>query len=210
MAAVRAGDPAEEPLSTALDILGRERVSSCLLDLEGRILAVNDAWDRFARENGGEARCLGARLVGSAYASHVEGAAPRAQVEEALSRALGGKSFAVESECSSADRLRVLRTQHVPVRRADDAVVGVLLVHATVHDAPMGEVRPLLPPDDASYRRDDGLVLMCSCCRRVQGRQAPERWDFVPAYLERPPHPVSHGFCEACFLQYGIRLANAR
>jgi hypothetical protein len=201
---VRTADQDQGPLSSALEALAAERASSCLLDAAGRFVAVNAAWDRFAHENGGGTGCLGARLVGTAYASHVDGAAPRAKLEEELARSLGGASFGVDSECNSPDTLRLLRTHHVPVRGTDDdAVVGVMLVHAVVHEAPMGAARPILPPDEARYRRGDGLVLMCSCCRRVHRAGSVGLWEFVPAYLESPPVPVTHGFCAPCFLQFG-------
>jgi hypothetical protein len=88
------------------------------------------------------------RLVGTAYVSHVDGAAPRAKLEEELARSLGGASFGIDCECNSPETLRLLRTHHVPVRGSDDAVVGVMLVHAVVHEAPMGTARPILPPDE--------------------------------------------------------------
>lgn len=201
---MRRGAGAEDALGHALEALAVERASACLLDASARFVAVNRAWDRFAVENGGEATCRGEHLLGSEYPRHVDGEAPRAKVERELARALSGESFSVDSECSSPQVLRLLRTQHVPVRQPDeDRIVGVLLVHTIIHQGPMQAVRPLLQPDDAAYRRLDGLVLMCCNCRRVHRVGSVGRWDFVPAYLERPPVPVTHGFCEPCFLQFG-------
>lgn len=207
---MRKAQPTEDALCSALEALAIERASACLLDRRGRFVAVNRAWDRFAVENGGAETCRGERLLGSEYRAHVEGEAPRARVEDELARSLGGESFGVESECSSPHQLRLLRTQHVPVRDGDDVVVGVLLVHTVVHEAPLESVRPLLPPDELLYRRRDGLVLMCSCCRRTHRVGSVGRWDYVPAYVTRPPAPVTHGFCEPCFLQFGAGSPRVR
>jgi hypothetical protein len=204
------GGSPDDALCSALEALAVEHASSCLLDASARFVAVNLAWDRFALLNGGGATCRGESLLGSAYPAHVEGEAPRARVEQELARSLAGESFSVDSECSSPEVLRLLRTQHVPVRRDDDAVVGVLLVHTVVQEGPMRSARPLAPPDEALYRRADGLVLVCSCCRRVHRVGSVGRWDFVTAYVERPPVPVSHGFCEPCLLQFGAGSARRR
>lgn len=193
----------EAALCSALEALAVERASACLLDVAGRFLAVNRAWDRFADENGGGAPCRGDRLFGTAYAAHVRGEAVRSEVERALARSLAGEPLAVEAECSSPSERRLLRTQHIPVRRGDERVVGVMLVHATVRDGVLAGAAPHLAPEDAIYRRVDGLVLMCCSCRRVHRVGSVGGWDFVPAFLHRPPSTVSHGCCEPCAQQFG-------
>jgi hypothetical protein len=124
-------------------------------------------------------------------------------VEGALARSLGGEPLAVEAECSSPSERRLLRTQHIPVRRGDERVVGVMLVHATVRDGVLAGAGPVLAPEEAIYRRVDGLVLMCCCCHRVHRVGSVGGWDFVPAFLHRPPSVVSHGCCEPCAQQFG-------
>lgn len=192
----------EDALCSALEALAVERASSCLLDASGRFLAVNRAWDRFADQNGGGAACRGDRLFGSAYAGHVKGDT-RVEVERALALSLRGERLAVETDCSAPAERRLLRTQHIPIRRSDERVVGVMLVHAIVHETAAAAAGPLLAPDEAIYRRVDGLVLMCCSCQRVHRVGSVGAWDFVPAYLERPPSTVSHGCCEPCAQQFG-------
>jgi len=200
-----AGSGSSAPLSGALVALAAERSSACLLDDRLRFVAVNAAWEAFARANGGTATCLGLALAGTTYHQHVEGAAPRSKVERELARALMGRSVAVESECSTPDLLRLIRTHYLPVRDADPGpITGVLVVHTTLREAPFGAERPAAAPDEATYRAADGLISVCSCCRRVRRALAPPGWDFVPAYLASPPAGVSHVLCAACATQFGL------
>jgi hypothetical protein len=193
------------PLFRARLTLAAERSPACLLDERMRVDGVNAAWDAFAVANGGAECCTGPAIVGSTYAKHVEGAGPRSLVERDLARALAGKVTSVDSECNTPDRLRRLRTHYLPVRSVEDGpVTGVLVVHSTVHEAPMEGARPATPPSEAAHRGGDGLIAMCSCCRRVLRPQAPGDWEYVPAYVARLPARVTHVVCTACTVLYGI------
>ena len=74
-------------------------------------------------------------------------------------------------------------------------VVNSLMVERP-HDRPVAE------PAAELYVSQDGIVCMCSYCRRTMQTGEPDQWDWVPAFVtERPPR-VSHGFCRICAEYY--------
>ena len=191
-------------LAAAFEALAAEAWPACLLDERLRIAGVNGAWNAFALANGGEG-CLGPALHGTAYLRHVEGVEPRTRVSLELARAMEGDRVSSDSECNTPDRVRLLRTNYVPVRATGaGAVCGVLVVHTTVVEFAAGATQPHGEPSEAAHRGGTGQVIMCSCCRRVRRALPPRTWEYVPAYLAEPPSQVSHGFCPTCAVQYGL------
>lgn len=185
-------------------MLAGEQDSACLLDAELRILEVNAAWNGFATANAG-AKCLDVALRGTRYVDHVEGAGLRAKVACDLALALRGETVSVDSECNSPDRFRHLRTLYLPIRAAEHpATVGLLVVHSVVRESPIAEVHAPQVPSELGYRGAHGIMTMCSCCRRVRRLEPADAWSFVPAWVAHPPARLSHGFCAACALQYGV------
>ncbi len=159
------------------------------LDPAWTILWTNAAWGRFAAENEGAeiARRFG---PGASYLAGVSGEL-RDYYERAFRRAFTtGEPFVQDYECSSPGVYRRVRMRALPLGD------GLLLEHARLvehpHDAPPS------PAIEARYRSAHGLVSQCSNCRRVR-RVDDGSWDWVPAWVARPPHATSHGICPSCF-----------
>ena len=75
----------------------------------------------------------------------------------------------------------------------------LLIVNSLVVNEP--HAGHAFPAFEAHYRNSDGLLMMCSNCRRV--RIGPvERWDWVPDFVDTPPSNVTHGLCRPCFEYY--------
>ena len=78
-------------------------------------------------------------------------------------------------------------------------VIDHSLLSARAHDAAH-------PPDEALYRTADGLLVMCSNCRRSRragtGTGATAVWDWVPNYAATPPPRASHSICRLCAVYY--------
>jgi hypothetical protein len=78
-------------------------------------------------------------------------------------------------------------------------VVNALLVEAAHPGDPF-------PGIEGSYRNSDGILVMCSNCRRTKTNKPPARWDWVPEFVGSRPPQVSHGLCQPCYEYYCGRL----
>ncbi len=198
--------PGRPALAAARAILAAEASSACLLDARGVILFVNPAWDRFARENGGEPGALGEAVLGTRWLDHVRGDEVRAHHGRLLERALAGQGWSGVlhlGECNSPTeaRLVVSRLERV-LSGAGGEPVGVAAVYTVLATRPLAELHPPVEAEAASYRRADGYVVQCACCRRVQSPAELARWDLVPALIAHRAGQVTHGLCELCARLY--------
>jgi len=166
--------------------------SAYLLTSDFQILNVNAAFLRFAEANGGSQLLdkLGAAPIFAAMSQ------PLRELYLAAFRGVqaAAQPWEHEYECSSATLFRRFHMTVYPVELG-----RLVVIHARRIEA--AHSRPPCPRADAIYVRD-GVIKMCSNCRRVQNPQTGERWDWVPGYLSRPTHTVSHGLCAPCAAFY--------
>ncbi len=178
---------------------------ACVLDMNGRIVGVNGAWDRIARASNGP---LGIEVVGTRWSAHITGAELRAWYETLLHRVLDrGAGESLRCDCNTPERYRLFSSRFEPLRRRPSSeTVGVLVLTSLIEEAPIGERYPLGTPDELRYRCADGLVRQCSGCRRVRvAGPPPAVWELVPEYVATPRQDVSHGICRLCReIYYGM------
>lgn len=169
------------------------------LDERLRLVYRNPAWFRFASENGGEP-ALAARFGTGTCVLDAIGGPLRDFYRDAYARALAtGQVWAHDYECSSAETRRVYRQTVYPLRSRD----GLLVVNSLTVSEPMKAARKgRRLPLQSRYRDGNGLITQCSHCRRVQLRDNPNRWDWVPAWVKEMPEETSHGLCPACYGHY--------
>ncbi len=163
-----------------------------VLSRELKIVQVNSGFTRFALANGGES--ILARVQ---QQSVVESLAPvlREFFVSAFERAWAtGERFDHDYECSSPETYRRFHMIAYPIKRE-----LLVVVHSLHVERPHTERAG--PADDLTYARD-GMVKMCSHCRRVQNMKSVDRWDWVPSYLDKSLRNVSHGLCRACSAFY--------
>jgi len=163
------------------------------LDRDGRILSVNEAWDDFAQENGGEA-VLADRVLGRPLGQYISDPVTRALYEHLVDRARrSGQDVRFRLRCDSPGRRRLLEVRIAPA--PDDGVeFRTRVVDSSERDVPV-----LLDP--AAPRGGD-FIGMCSWCQRLE---VDGRWLEVEDVVrelrlfERPEVPqVSHGICPDC------------
>jgi hypothetical protein len=192
------------PFTSAIHEMSALRDPACLLDHEGIILFVNDAWERFAATRGGGERCLSPALVGSRWLDAIAGEEPRRVHAVLLHRALhrqgGGPGGAVvhTSEGNDPEVARLVATRLEPVVVPPATLVGVSVVHRTLRELPIGEVYPVLDGGEVAYRDGSGTIEQCSCCRRTRRPVEPDEWDFVPTLVAVPPVGARFGYCPLC------------
>lgn len=155
--------------------------------LSGEIVWVNAAWRSFARENGGDPASTG---VGANYFSATRGALARWLETMTRDCSTSGAVFETEYQCSSPTQRRDFRMRVHPI-----AGTGFLITHSLLRTTAL-ESRAGAPiPDDAYV--ENGLVTMCSNCRRAR-RADHASWDWIPEWVAHPPRLVSHGICPVC------------
>lgn len=168
------------------------------LDHDDRISWVNDAWLRFASENGGDG-VLARHGTGTRYIDGICG--PLADYfAKAFATVRGsGEPWVFEYECSSAMTFRLHRMRVLPIGEA-----GLLVEHSAVDTRPHDRVAEA--PEASEYRDAAGLLVQCSNCRKV--RRVGDGWRWIPAWVSSPPAPpVSHGLCAPC---EGLFIESAR
>jgi len=165
-----------------------------VLDQDLRIIYCNETWDRFAEENGGgnllRPRALGLSVIDLTPSPLKE------FFEKAYREALStGQVWQHRYDCSSPELFRQYHMRVYPNQETAQLVV----VHSLVVEGPHSEKkRETHTPDKEIYAGQDGIVTICCECRRTCRAGQASVWDWVPAYIERPPERISHGICDVC------------
>ena len=185
-------------MSGQIDLAGIEQDPSVIfvLDREYRLRWCNAAWDRFARENNGE-ELLRDLIVGRSVFDFISGVLTD-HYREAFRRTLErGVIWKQDYECSSSHVHRQFSMCIYPVDGE------LLIVNSLVANEPHG--RHALLSFEAHYRDSNGLLVMCSNCRRTKIGSV-ERWDWVPDFVDTPPNQVTHGLCQPCYEYYSSMI----
>lgn len=190
-------DPAFEPLLHPFARRDLDRRPATVFGLwsDWRIAYVNDAWDRFATDNGGQP-AIGERWdLGASYLDAVPGLL-HPFYQQLYDRSGGSRHpSSHDYECSSPDQYRCFHMDvYALADRAGFIVVNSLLVERP-HDDGIG------PPVAVEYHDEHGMLHQCMHCRRVENLLR-ARWDWVPAWVERVPQHTSHGLCPVCLAYY--------
>jgi hypothetical protein len=167
-----------------------------ILDEELRIVYCNPAWDSFAVENGAPSLCA-QNMVGRLVLDSTTG------IVTAYYRSLyaavlrDGRCRSHEFHCSSPDLQRLFRMDVFSLKAA-----RALLVSCSIRlEQPHSDISR--EPTEARYRNVDGLIVMCSNCRKTRRAEAAaDVWDWVPQFTAHPPGMVSHGLCNLCLEHY--------
>lgn len=161
----------------------------CLLDSQRRITRCNREWDRFALANGGDDAVSG-KVIGTdimaAVPSHLRGFYSAAYDNVQRHRRDWWHTF----ECSSPTQARIFHMRILPCEQA-----GLLIVNTLVSST---DLETTTPRDIAEYADLEGVVTMCSHCRRVRCRRDPRTWDWLPELLIGSQVLVTFGLCAFC------------
>jgi hypothetical protein len=178
-----------------LDELERRRDTVFALSGERRLVYVNPAYGRFARENGAE-WLEGAWELGASIDDAIP--EPLRRFYDSLYETVRDTNTPVDHdyECSTPSAIRRLRMRVYPLRPAGWLVVNAIIAEGL-------DPGPSTAPDQHLYRVYGVIVVCCHCrrTRRASGGGA-EQWDWVPAWLADAPAEVSHGLCPPCFAHH--------
>ena len=191
------------PFAEEIGLLGRCGDPALLLDRSGIILFVNQAWEQFARDNGGSDLQAARHLVGARWFDQIAGDEPRRLhrllLERATSQLGPGSDGAVVqlNESNSPEVARLVATELTPVTAHDGAVIGLTIVHRLVRERPLAGVYPPVDAPAERWRGESGIV-QCSCCRRVERPEDPTAWDLSIGLLVLPPADTRFAYCPLC------------
>ena len=170
-----------------------------------QICYCNPAWDRFAQENDGGKDVLAAQVIGEFFLrfvpteleSHFRGLFEKA-------RALGSVQ-SQDYECSTPELFRLFRMEIYPLHPGH----GFVVINSLRVEHP--HTRKVCSPDAMRYTDNNGLIHMCSNCRRTNRVDKPMIWDWVPAYVRSGRRDLTHGICPFCReYYYGPYLARTQ
>jgi len=180
------------------------REPACLLDADGVILFVNDAWDRFAAENGGGSRAGSSGVVGTRWLDGIQGEDPRRVHAVLLHRAMrregdGPGGAVLHTSEANDDRVaRLVATRLDAILSPAGALVAIAVVHRTVRELPLEEVYPPVDGGGDAHRSPDGSIEQCSCCRRTARQDGSGEWDYVRSFAAVPPRATHFVYCPLC------------
>jgi len=165
------------------------------IDSDWRLGYLNPAWQRFARENGGEPGISRHWDLGRSILDALPADLKPFYENRYRDCRNSGKPFHHEFECSSPSTYRRYQQTVYPLPGEQ----SLLIVNALVCEQPH-EMKGAPPPADAFgvYADGNDIVHQCCHCRRIKSPLSSSRWDWVPALVETPAPRTSHTLCAAC------------
>ena len=162
------------------------------LDRELKIVYCNQAWDRFAESNGGAA--LKRPTPHGMCVLDVIPEPLKALYRSAYLNVFAtSRQWVYDYECSSATVHRLFRM--TALHRPKDELI--LVTNFLLEERPHGNEWLIMQPNPAVYEGPGDSIAICSLCRRARWWDC-RGWDWVPAYVERPPARLAYGVCETC------------
>ena len=176
------------------------------IDREDRIDAIAGDWEGFASRNGAD-QLTRERVLGSPIWQFIEGL-DNAEIHRLLFKGVRERGLRVTLPFR-CDGPRVRRDMEMTVQPGGKGCIEIstLLLRE--------QARPFAALLDASARRSNELIKVCSWCKKVQLPR--ENWVEVEQairemrLLELPPIPrISHGMCEPCLEAFREQIEQAR
>lgn len=164
------------------------------LDRNLRLVFCNASWDRFARENDGEAWLAEHALGKNIMDVVTEPLQPFYQRAYASARETA-EPWEHQYECSSPEKYRAFQMRILPLPTSR----GFLIVNSLVVERDHGAGRSEHLAAANAYETKDGLITICSHCRRTLRADGSKAWDWVPDHLRLRGTKVSHGLCIPCY-----------
>lgn len=165
------------------------------IDSDWRLGYFNPAWQRFARQNGGEPAISRDWNLGRSILDALPADLQPFYKNGYRDCRNCGKPWHHAFECSSPSTYRRYQQTVYPLPGQQ----GLLIVNALVGERPH-DTRDATPPADALgvYADGNDIVHQCCHCRRIKSPLSSSRWDWVPALVETPAPRTSHTLCAAC------------
>ena len=166
-----------------------------ILDADSRIVFCNWAWDRFAAQNKG-VNLSHLSVLGKSVLDVVPDALQLFYRTAYATARKSGQPWIHNFECSSPETFRLFHMRVLPIGGPYLCIENSLRIER-LHEPDRAEIHPIA----SRYVDENGVVVMCSQCRRtrqVRNIGSP-RWVWIPEFLNGPPGEVTHELCDLCF-----------
>jgi hypothetical protein len=181
-----------DPILEALEL---ESGSAYVISQSLRLTYANSAWSRFATLNG--APFLASAANSSLDVMLATSAPLRPYYRAAFARLLAGdEAWTHVYECSSSALFRIFAMDVYSLPDHAGLIVTNSLVVERAHNPENRE--PHLGVV-STYAQDNGLIIQCAHCRRIQRPGLLDTWDWVPVWVDCCPPTLGHGLCHPCF-----------
>ncbi len=164
-----------------------------IVNRDNLIIAVNDAWDRFAVENQGEA-ILKSAVLGHSVLDFVSGKATQSYWQRLLARARQRTTpLQVDYRC---DAPLLKRWMCMELSLLDNG--DLRISHTQLQSQPRKNAVCFV----RAAQRGKHSYIRCSLCNRVKNK---EQWVEPEEVGAAPPLQVTYGLCESCVQFDGLR-----
>lgn len=175
-----------EPLSVTHNVV-------YAVDQQWRLRAFNEAWEQFARDNGG-ARVLTDYPLRTSILGAMHPLLAQYYRERYGLAIRRGQPFENDFECSSDQIYRRFHQTAYPLSTG----TGLLIVN---HPCLIRPIESAGKPFSEDYIKSNGLIAQCCHCRMVYNNRH-GRWDWVPELVATVRRDVSHTLCPPCLDYY--------
>jgi hypothetical protein len=166
-----------------------------LLDDDLCLQDVNENWDRFALANGESELSLSA-IRGTSILSYTpEVLRPFYNNQYEFARG-SREPVSFEYHCSSPEMIRVFRME------ISGIATSLLVANHLLWEEPCEVRSPEFSVDAGRYLGANGILTMCSNCRRSKRADLENTWEWVPEFLQGQSFLISHGLCPHCVRRF--------
>jgi len=175
--------------------LEAEPGSAYLLGRDLSLQYVNEAWKRFARDNGAPG-LSSAWNTGQPITWHFQSPLRESFTLKFQRALLHNEPFHLSYECSSANVYRQFSMRLRPTPAQD----GLIVIHSLLTEARLPREAAERAALGARYTDARGIIVQCSACGRVRLPETAS-WHWAPGLGTQRPN-LSHGICPTCHFQY--------
>ena len=184
--------------------LNEEPGLACVLDAHGVIVFLHRDWDAVLPP-GTPDSARADELLGKRWLDSITGAAApyyeRLLAEVFAQQRRIGAGLVHLSECNTSELVRQCTARFVPVFHEGGHPIAVTVVYGLETLAAATQRYGMSRRPIEAFTGDHGLVVQCSCCRRLKDPVGPA-WEFVAEAVASSPPKVSHGLCPTCVALY--------
>lgn len=166
-----------------------------LLDDQLCLQDVNDGWCKFAMANSGCNLSLSA-IKGTPILSYTPQVLEGFYLVNYEHARRSRKPVSFQYDCSSPEKIRLIRMEISSIG------TSLLVVNHVLLEEPCVVREAEYSFDEHLYLSGEEILTMCANCRKTRRVDLPDKWEWVPEFLQNQSFRVSHGLCPRCIKHF--------